>query len=214
MTTARHSTIQAARLLSVSDETVRRRIRSGELKGGRDNHGRMWVELETAATPQGHTPVTTVGHTATEAMVPLSVFERIQDSHREALAAFHERAEKHHGQHRAQLEQVRIEHAQQQEQMRANHLAELARISSTHLDLVGRIQAQASAERGLFLERVDAAELRAEAAEARAAAVDEKLHQILDRLLNHQPPAMTTSDTVPSWWARWFGHTKRSDIAR
>ena len=100
--------------------------------------------------------------------------------------------------------------------LRADHarqLAELARVSSIHLDLIGRIQAQASAERGLFLERVDAAELRAEAAEARAAAVDEKLHQVLDRLLERPSSVVPTQEPARPWWARWFGQTKRSDIA-
>jgi len=204
--------MQAARLLGVSDETVRRRIRSGEMKGGRDNHGRMWVDIETVAAPQDHTSVPTVGHTATEVMVPMAVLERLQESHREALAAFNEMAERHDRQHQEQLEQARIEHARQQEQMRADHVAELARVSSLNLDLIGRIQAQASAERGLFLERVDAAELRAEAAEARAAVVDEKLHQVLDRLLERPSSVVSTQEPARSWWSRWFGQTKRSDI--
>lgn len=114
---------------------------------------------------------------------------------------------------------LRADHARQladrdrqQDQMRSDHAAEMARMSSLHLDLIGRIQAQASAERGLFLERVDAAELRAEAAEARAAAVDEKLHQVLDRLLERPLPTTPAPEPPQPWWARWFGQTKRSDI--
>ena len=101
---------------------------------------------------------------------------------------------------------------QERERDRVNFAAELTRISSLHLDLVGRLQAQAATERSLFLERVDAAELRAEAAEARATAVDEKLHQVLDRLLDRQTVPTSIPEPTRSWWARWFGHSKRSDL--
>lgn len=95
------------------------------------------------------------------------------------------------------------------EKVCSDHAAEIARVQSLHLDLIGRIQAQASAERAIFMERVDAAEIRAESAETRAAAVDEKLHQVLDRLLERQ---VGPAPDGLSWWARWFGATKRSDI--
>lgn len=107
------------------------------------------------------------------------------------------------------LAQQKAEHHQREEQLRSDHAAEIARVQSLHLDLIGRIQAQASAERAIFMERVDAAEIRAESAETRAAAVDEKLHQVLDRLLERQ---VGPAPDGLSWWARWFGATKRSDI--
>lgn len=44
----------------------------------------------------------------------------------------------------------------------------------------------------MMTERVDSAECRAEAAEARAAVIEDKLHQILDHLLKRPP-----------WWAVW-----------
>ncbi|MEI8397217.1 MAG: hypothetical protein WCF85_21035 [Rhodospirillaceae bacterium] len=59
------------------------------------------------------------------------------------------------------------------------------------------------------MERVDAAEIRAESAEARAAAVDQKLHQVLDRLLERQ---VGPAPDGRSWWSRWFGVSKRSEI--
>ena len=95
------------------------------------------------------------------------------------------------------------------EKVCADHAAEIARVQSIHLDLIGRIQAQASAERSIFMERVDAAEIRAESAEARAAAVDQKLHQVLDRLLERQ---VGPAPDGRSWWSRWFGVSKRSEI--
>ncbi len=78
----------------------------------------------------------------------------------------------------------------------AAHAAELSRVASLHLDLVGRLQAAAAAERSLFLERVDAAEVRAER-------VEERLDQVLDVLLDRQGQP---------WWRRWFGESKRSKL--
>ena len=100
-------------------------------------------------------------------------------------------------------------HREMVENIRTDHAAEIARVQSLHLDLIGRIQAQAAGERAIFMERVDGAEIRAESAEARAVAVEEKLHQVLDRLLERQ---VGPAPDGLSWWARWFGATKRSNI--
>ncbi len=100
-------------------------------------------------------------------------------------------------------------HREMVENIRSDHAAEIARVQSLHLDLIGRIQAQASVERSILIERIDAAEIRAESAEARAIAVDEKLHQVLDRLLERQ---VGPAPDARSWWSRWFGVSKRSDI--
>ncbi len=107
------------------------------------------------------------------------------------------------------LTQERAEHNRREQQLRADHATEMARVQSLHLDLISRLQEQAAAERAIFMERVDGAEVRAEAAEARAAAVDEKLHQVLDRLLERQ---VGPAPDGRSWWSRWFGVSKRSEI--
>ena len=107
------------------------------------------------------------------------------------------------------LEQIRADHNAAAERARADHAAEIVRVQSLHLDLIGRIQAQASVERSILIERIDASEIRAESAEARAMAVDEKLNQILNRLLERQ---VGPAPDGLSWWARWFGATKRSNI--
>ena len=103
----------------------------------------------------------------------------------------------------------------QQDRLQGDHARYLTQRDNLYLDLISRLQNQAAVERGIFIERVDAAELRAEAAEARAAAVDEKLHQVLDRLLGRQStapePAPPTNQT---WWERCFGLTKRSNVGR
>ena len=89
----------------------------------------------------------------------------------------------------------------------------LAERDSLHLGHIERLMSLAAAERSLFLERVDAAELRAESAEARAAAVDQKLHEMLERLMERQTLATQAQDGGP-WWARWFGATRKSDLRR
>ncbi len=71
----------------------------------------------------------------------------------------------------------------------------LAEAQAQHQDTLVRILAQSASERALLVERVDAAECRAER-------VEEKLDQVLERLLDqHQP-----------WWSRWFGSSRRSNL--
>ena len=86
----------------------------------------------------------------------------------------------------------------------------LAEVQTMHLDLVNRLQAQGALERSLWLERVDAAELRAER-------VEQRLDQVLNHLLadRHQPPAnkVELTDQLP-WWQRWFGSSSKSDLGR
>ncbi len=83
---------------------------------------------------------------------------------------------------------------------------QLAQRDALHLDALGRFQAQAALERSLWMERVDAAELRAEASDSRAAASDAKLHEVMDRLLQRQ------QDAAEPWWQRWFGLSRRSNL--
>ena len=100
----------------------------------------------------------------------------------------------------------------------SRHDAEMAHriteIQTIHLNLVNRLQAQTAMERSLWLERVDAAELRAER-------VEQRLDQVLDKLLTNQHQAINTvldpvgqpseADKEP-FWRRLFGGSKRSKI--
>jgi len=87
-------------------------------------------------------------------------------------------------------------------QERAETARRLAEVQTLHLDTIGRMQAQAAVERSLWLERVDAAELRAER-------VEQRLDQVLDHLLHQQPaPATFWRD----FWGKWFGPAKRGDL--
>jgi len=82
----------------------------------------------------------------------------------------------------------------------ARHLAER---DALHLGHVDRLLAQAGMERQLWLERVDAAELRAER-------VEQRLDQIIDHLLQRSEPASSWR----GWLGRWLGTSKKSEIGR
>jgi hypothetical protein len=71
------------------------------------------------------------------------------------------------------------------------------RLERQHIDALDRLERQHMAERSLLIERVDAAEVRAEL-------VEQRLNQVLDVLLQQR--------TVPAepWWRRWFGARTQS----
>ena len=85
---------------------------------------------------------------------------------------------------------------------RAEMARGLAERDALHLGTLGRMQAQAAIERSLWLERVDAAELRAER-------VEQRLDQIVDHLLQRQPKRAREP-----WWRWLFGSSTKSDISR
>ena len=66
---------------------------------------------------------------------------------------------------------------------------------SAHREMVEALHEAHRAAMAMMLERVDAAECRAER-------VEEHLTRVLDTLLTERRP----------WWSRWFGHSKRSDL--
>jgi hypothetical protein len=77
---------------------------------------------------------------------------------------------------------------------RADTARQFAERDSLHLDTLGRLQAQAAAERSLWLERVDAAELRAER-------VEQRLDQVLDVLLTER--RQPVPEPRRPWWRFW-----------
>ncbi len=99
--------------------------------------------------------------------------------------------------------QERADRDRQLDQLRNESARRLAEVQTMHLDLVNRLQAQGALERSLWLERVDAAEIRAER-------VEQRLDQVLDQLLANQ---VEQGDRLP-WWRRWFGSSIKSDLGR
>jgi hypothetical protein len=85
----------------------------------------------------------------------------------------------------------------------------LAERDTLHLGHVERLLAQASLERALWLERIDAAEIRAER-------VEQRLDQVLDQLLTQwrQPASRVEISERAPWWRRVFGASKRTYLGR
>jgi len=129
----------------------------------------------------------------------------------EAFQATHEAAlERLERKHREHAEQLRTDITNLQSRHDAETARRLAERDSLHLGHIERLLAQAGIERSLWLERVDAAELRAER-------VEQRLDQVLDQLLagRHQLPVshFEQGDRLP-WYQRWFGSTTKSNLRR
>jgi len=165
---------EAARRLGVSRTAIHNRIKRGTLSRMTDNHGNPLVQVSvtravpvTVATCRNGTPDTVTPPEPPQPrqdvseMIPASVHLRTVEVIQEA--------------HSAALAALEQRLSQQD----ANHLAEVER-------LVGQVHA----ERSFWIERADAAEVRAEAAEQRLA------------------------ESRRPWWARWLGATTKSDLSR
>jgi len=186
----------AAKRLGITRTAVYNRIKRGTLQTQTDNHGHQLVSIVDTVARDTLRHVTrdtvTVGLIPE---VPTELRQPTQDAsevvplslHRETVAALQATAKEAEERHRADMAQERDQMARQ-----------LAERDSLHLGAIERLQAQAALERALWLERVDAAELRAER-------VEQRLDQVLDHLLQRQP------EREP-WWKRWFGISKRSKI--
>ena len=188
----------AAAMLNTTSEAVRKRAKRQSLQSSRDNRGRLlvwvddgvdWVDTGGSEVPDSGVPVQS-GHGVPAVHLPSDdlVYElrqRMEDRDR-------------------QVEQLRTDLSQQQARADAQTARQLAERDCLHRDQIERLIAQAAAERGLWLERVDAAELRAER-------VEQRLDQVLDQLLRQ--PAPGRAEQAP-WWRRWFGVSTKSKIGR
>ena len=93
-------------------------------------------------------------------------------------------------------------------QERAETARQLAERDTLHLGTIERLLAQAAIERSLLVERVDAAEIRAERVEAR-------LDQVLDVLLSERrqlTASQAGNGEREPWWRRWFGESRRTKL--
>jgi hypothetical protein len=77
-----------------------------------------------------------------------------------------------------------------------------------HNAAMGALQASHREAMAMMVERVDAAEIRAER-------VEQRLDQVLDVLLTERRQPMASVDEPAEhepWWRRWFGHSTRSKL--
>lgn len=166
------STAEAARIHGVTSQTIRRWITTGRLTGVRDNHGNIRVVLNIAndathVASVANDVASVANSVASAATLPASSERTLAD----LLADFHRRFEDQETRHAVEM---------------AHRLAERDALHREHLD---RSNAQAATERALWLERIDAAELRAER-------IEQRLDQVLEELL---------ADRSRPLWRRLFG---------
>ena len=164
---------EAAELTGATVEALRQRIKRRKLQGVRGNDGRLRVRLTAAEiaslTATGQTPSGQTRHTdqTTEHASERPVERPVERLAGQALVL-------------TTGQPVATDAGEQR------HLAEIGRLQAQHSAEIGRLIDQVSAERSLWLERVDAAEIRAEK-------VENKLDRVLEELL---------ADRRRSWWAR------------
>ncbi len=164
------SVSEAARRLGISRAAIRSRIKHGSLVSMTDNHGNPLVRLPlppSSNAPPETSMVVSPG-TLQEARQP-----RLDAPGLLSLSDVRQLLGEQQTAHSAALAALRAD----METERQRHDSEVER-------LVGQVHA----ERSFWIERADAAEVRAEAAEQRLA------------------------DSRRPWWSRWLGASKRSDI--
>ena len=154
---------EAAMRLETTPDAVRQRIRRNKILARRGNDGRPRVFVEFAHAEQ------TERAAGERSVIP----NRTESGNTE------------HGE-LPLVSELRRQLTEQQVRHDADVARRLAERDSLHLDTLGRLQAQAAIERSLLVERVDAAEIRAER-------VEQRLDQVLDVLLARRRP----------WWWPW-----------
>jgi hypothetical protein len=223
------SVSEAARRLGVTRSAIYSRINRKTLETMTDNHGRPLVRVPvsgrrqvtggslrqvTDVTLTEYSPESRQSAAGASDAVQLSLhqaeLDRLQAASDAAVAALQNQVE----QLRSAMAAQQAQHREDMAQERAETARQLAARDSLHLDTLGRLQAQAAAERSLWLERIDAAELRSER-------LEQRLDQVLDQLLadRRQPVAsqVELGERVPEpqrepWWRLLFGTSKRSKL--
>ena len=184
-------------------------MKRGTVQHRLDNRGNPTIRVagkvaaiasETLAHNSSHQPATAVAPLhPTDLPAQLSsreYFEAIQAAHNTTVKILQAAAAETEARHKAEV-------ADQQARHDAETARRLVERDSLHLGHIERLLAQAGIERSLWLERVDAAEVRAER-------VEQRLDQVLDQLLADRRQQV---ERAP-WWRRWFGRSMKSDLGR
>jgi len=165
---------EAATALGISENAIRVRIRRGKLLASRSNDGHIRVnidhsrpELSTRLMSTHCNPIA-----PTDSLVPLSAIIEQQDRHQAQLI-------------------------EQQARANAETARQLAERDALHQDTLERLADQTALERSLWLERIDAAELRAER-------LEQRFDQVLNQLLTERHQLSPNQITRQPWWRRWF----------
>ncbi len=171
---ARLSVKDTAARLGTSEDSILRRIKLNRLRAIQDNRGKWWVLLDDEEAEKAAEEVTANRAVRSDRGSPYGVRTAMESAETAAPGASG----------MVSLADVRAMMGEQQDRAERQHREALASVQEAH-----------RAAMAMMIERVDAAEIRAER-------VEEKLDQVLDQLLDqHQP-----------WWSRWLGSSRRSDI--
>jgi len=165
---------EAARRLGITRAAVRKRIARGTVVFMSDNHGRPLVRV-TGTVHTGTVPTVHTGTVRSDSAVPDGTARTVPcgTTHKVPGA----------GDAVPMVPATMIADA-------------IARADAESARRLAERDAQHREAMAMMMERVDAAELRAER-------VEQRLDQVLDRLLERQDRP---------WWSRWFGQSKRSDL--
>jgi hypothetical protein len=165
--------VDAARVLKATVAAVRKRAKRGSLQASRDNQGRLLVWVDSGVDAGAYgVPVQSGRGVPGGQVVPDSVIVELR---------------------------LKIQDRDREiDRLRADLQSERQRHDAEIERLVGQIHA----ERAFWTERADAAELRAEGAEQRAAEVNRMLHDLVQRIM--ALPAGEAAPAARPWWARWF----------
>lgn len=174
----------AAKLLGVSTQAIRARMKRGTIESRKNNRGKLTVLVTGADINNAPDALPNETPTLATAMVTSTIAKSVpaDDS-----AMVHEL--------RRQVDKMQTMMTDLQSRHDAEIARRLAERDTLHSDALGRLQTQASLERALWIERIDSAEMRAER-------VEEKLDMVLDELLAERR----------SWLSRWFGSSKQSTL--
>ena len=187
------SVSEAARRIGVTRAAIYSRIARKTLETMTDNHGHTLVRVSMSGDSKasGGTLRKATPETLTRTRPPEPELSHSHAANSEAVLSVSTAL--------AMLAEQATLHRSDIDTLHARHDAEIARRlaerDTLHADALGRLQAQAGLERALWLERIDAAEMRSER-------VEEKLDLVLDELLSERR----------SWLSRWFGSSKQSTL--
>ena len=170
---------EAAELTGATVEALRQRIKRRKLQGVRGNDGRLRVRLGSAEI---------AALTATSRPGPSQTERPARPTGQTSELPPERLVERPVGHHQPRPVEPPTNQPVATDAGELRHLAEIGRLQTQHAAEIGRLINQVAAERSLWLERVDAAELRAERVEG-------KLDQVLNDLL---------ADRRRSWWSRWW----------
>ena len=182
---------EAAQRLGLTIDTIRQHIRRGKLRAikGNDRRVRVWIEVSAELDNSDKT-------------LDRPLYRRLdrqidEPTRQDQLFESRVEIELRHQLRAAQADIVteRAKGAADCAQLRAD----METVRCRHDAEIERLVAQFHAERSFWTERADAAECRAEQATT-------ALNDLVSRVLALVPESQS------SWWARWFGSSRRSDI--